>query len=245
MKTPSKSTNAVRGRTSVKRADLAEKVRSGELLPEQARHIAVTDVLGTLPGDLLRELAELAKIPDAPPSRREWFNIAVLNALFDYWDRKENIHINLELEKNKSFARAIDALKYARQALAQIDESYRRAFFLPVAYAEQGIDEFFFMTSGELQPKRPIRRRGRPTGTVGDPASNKFVFELLESASVHGGHFTFQKNPKGGTLIEALKKLASYLPEGVDPHELSSATLQRIMHAYRERHALDQKLDNY
>jgi hypothetical protein len=143
MKTPSKSTNVVRGRTSVKRADLAEKVRSGELLPEQARHIAVTDVLGTLPGDLLRELAELAKIPDAPPSRREWFNIAVLNALFDYWDRKENIHTNLELEKNKSFARAIDALKYARQALAQIDESCRRAFFLPVAYAEQGIDEFF------------------------------------------------------------------------------------------------------
>ena len=38
MKIPSNSTNVVRGRTSVKQADLAEKVRSGELLPEQARH---------------------------------------------------------------------------------------------------------------------------------------------------------------------------------------------------------------
>jgi hypothetical protein len=245
MKIPSNSTNVVRRRTSVKRADLAEKVRSGELLPEQARHIAVTDVLGTLPGDLLRELAELAEIPGAPPSRREWFSIAVLNALFDYWDGKEDIHTNSVLKKNKSFARAIDALKYARQALAQIDESCRRAFFLPVAYAEQGIDDFLFVTSGELEPKRPVRQRGRPTGTVGDPPSRKFVFKLLESADLHGGHLTFQKDPKGGTLIEVLKKLAPYLPEGVAPHELSSATLQRIVDAYRERHALAQKLDNY
>jgi hypothetical protein len=235
MKIPSNSTNVVRGRTSVKRADLAEKVRSGELLPEQARHIALTDVLNPPPKDLLRGLAELAKIPDAPPSRREGFNICVLNALFDFWDRKEDIHASLELKKNKSFAIAIETLKSARQALAQMDEPYRQAFFWPVAHAEQGIDDFL-MAFGELEPKRPLRRRGKPTGKVGDPASNKFVLQLLESASLHGGHFTFRKYPKGGTLVEALKKLALYLPEGVDPDKLSSNTLQRIINdAHRER----------
>jgi hypothetical protein len=55
---------------------------------------------------------------------------------------------------------------------------------------------------------------------------------------MHGGHFTFRKNPKGGTLIEALKKLAPYLPEGVDPDELSPSTLQKIIkdaHQKRDR----------
>jgi len=64
MEIPRNSTNAVRGTTSAKRHDLIEKVRSGEIGPEQARHIAVSDILVGLPNDLLPAIAELAKISE-------------------------------------------------------------------------------------------------------------------------------------------------------------------------------------
>ena len=238
------SATVVRRRTSAKRDDLIEKLRSGEFVPEQARYIAVTDVLNGLPNDLLRGLAELADIPHAPQARRRSFYGCVLDALWDCWNTREDIDAELYFRKNGSFANAIDALKSARQALAQIDASDRRAFFWPVAMAEQGMD-YFLTALGELEPARPLRRRGKPPGKVKDSASHKFVLQLLKCAILHGGRLSFDKNVKEGALIEALNKLTPYLPQGVDPGKLSASTLQRIKdaasRAARQRHPpLDQ-----
>ena len=214
MKIPHKSADAIRGTTSAKRHELIEKVRSGEILPEQARHIAVGDILRELPKDLLPAIAELAKIPE---SRCEAFNIGVLNALFDCWETQENLDMSLELQENKSFGRAVDALKSARQALAQMDESYRQEFWWPVVLVEQDIDEFLLAALGQLEPKRQTRRQGRPVGKVKGRASQEFVFQLLDCAKFAEGNLTFEKHQGKGTLKKALKKLAPFLPGVLTP----------------------------
>ena len=231
MKTPSNSAHLFRGTTSAKRRDLIEKLRSGEIGLAEARHIAVSDILSKLPKDLLPAIADLAKIPEG---QRAWFHICVVDALFDCWEMQEDVDTELDFRENESFARAIDALKFARQALAQMDESLRQALFWPVAHAEQGID-YFLTAFGELEPKRPIRR-GKPRGKVHDPASHKFVSQLLDCASFNGGNLTFEKFAGKGTLKKALNKLVPYLPHGVDPNKLPLSTLQRIKSAQQKRY---------
>jgi hypothetical protein len=61
---------------------------------------------------------------------------------------------------------------------------------------------------------------------------------------------TFDKNEEKGTLIEALRELAPYLPEGVHPDKLSPSNLQRIKDAAsrsarEKRELLDQKFGNF
>jgi hypothetical protein len=231
MKTPSNSAHLFRGMTSAKRRDLIEKLRSGEIGHAEARHIAVSDILSTLPPDLLPAIADLAKIPEG---QRAGFRICVVDTLFDCWEMQEGVDTELDWRENESFARAIEALKSARQALAHMDESLRQALFWQVAKAEKGIDDFL-TAFGELEPKRPLQR-GKPRGKVKDPVSHKFVFRLIECASLHGGNLTFDKNVKEGTLVEALNELMPYLPEGVDPDKLSPTTLQRIKDAALARH---------
>jgi hypothetical protein len=226
------STNAFRGMTSAKRHDLIDKIRSGEIEPEEARHIAVTEILRELPGDLLPAIADLAKIPQ---DQREGFYIGVVDALFDCWEMQENIDESSKLQENKSFADAVATLKSAKQALTQLDESYRQAFWRLVALAEKHIDEFLHAALGQPELKRE-KQRGRPPGTVLRPAFSKFVFQLLDCASFNGGNLTFEKHQGRGTLKKALKKLAPYLPQGVAPVELPLTTLQRIKSAQRKRY---------
>jgi DNA-directed RNA polymerase specialized sigma24 family protein len=190
------STNAFRGTTSAKRQDLIDKVRSGEIEPEEARHIAVTQSLSELPDDLLPAIADLANIPQ---DRREWFYTAVVNALFDCWEMQENVDESSKLQENKSFRDAVSALKSASQALNQLDELYRQAFWWRVALAEQHINEFLHAALGQGKLKRE-KRRGRSPGTVLRPAFSKFVFQLLDCASFNGGNLPFEKHQGRGTF---------------------------------------------
>jgi hypothetical protein len=237
MKTPSNSTNAVGGTTSAKRHDLNEKVYIGEL-SDIARRIATHEVVARFCDEALPKLIELARVPKA---RRNGFWWAVGDALLDCLLTRGDIHANSELQKNESFARAVEALKSARKALAQMDESAREAFRERILVVQEGIDEFLTaLEEPKTEPKRPLhsdplRQRGRPAGTVQNSASQDFVHKLLECASLNGGTFT-QKNIRRGTLIEALELLAPYLPKGVDPEKLHPSTLQRIMDAHRKRY---------
>ena len=149
----------------------------------------------------LPKLVELARVPNA---RRDAFWWDAGDILLDFLLTQGNIHANLELLKNASFAKAVNALKSARQALAQIDDAPREAFRGYVSIAEEAVDDFL-ASVGELEPKRP-RRRGRPSGKFHDPVSNEFVFRLVECAVFNGGKLTFDKNTKEGTLIEALRE---------------------------------------
>jgi len=238
MKTPSSSTNAVGGTTFAKRHDLNEKVYIGEL-SDIARRIAAHEVVARFCDEALPKLIELACVPKA---RRDGFWWAIGDALLDCLLTQGDIHANSELQKNESFARAVEALKSARKALAQMDESAREAFRGRILVVQEGIDEFLTaLEEAKTEPKRPLhsdplRQRGRPAGTVQNSASHDFVHKLSECASLNGGTFTLEKNIRRGTLIEALELLAPYLPKGVDPEKLHPSTLQRIMDAHRKRY---------
>jgi hypothetical protein len=229
----------VRGKTSGKRHDIVEKVRTGEPDPEDARRIAALRVVGQFSQEAMQKLADLARVPKAHRDRFWW---AVGDALFDCSITQGDIRANLELQRNASFARAVEALKSARQALTRMDEAAREAFRRRILGVQESIDEFLrALEEFKTEQEQPLRRdtlgqKGRPAGTVKDRASQEFVHKLLECASLHGGTFTLEKNIRRGTLIEALELFAPYLPKGVAPEKLSPSTMQRIMDAHRRRY---------
>ena len=229
----------VRDKTSAKRRDIVEKVRTGKPDPEDARRIAALDVVGRFSREAVPKLTDVARVPKA---YRDAFWWAVGDALFDCLLTQGDIHANSELQRNPSFTIAVDALKSARQALARIDEAARETFRRRISAVQEGIDEFLTALEDlKTEPKQPLRsetlgQRGRPAGTVKDRASQEFVYKLLECASLHGGTFSLEKNIRRGTLLEALKLLAPYFPEGVAPEKLSPSTLQRIVDAHRRRY---------
>jgi hypothetical protein len=243
MKNPPKLTRVVRGTQSAKRHNL--KIGIGKPHPEDEPRIAALSAVARFSRDSLPKLAELARVPKA---HRDAFWWDAGDRLLDCLLIQGYVHVNSELRKNVSFARAMSTLKSARQALGQIDESPREDFRGPIEAAEEGIDAFL-TAFGELEAKR-THRRGRPRGKVQDPASHKFVFQFIECVVLHGGVLTFDKNIREGTLIDALRESAPYLPEGVHPDKLSSPNLQRIKDdasraAREKRELLDQKFDNF
>jgi hypothetical protein len=223
-KVPRSTTDAVRDKASAKSDEIVEKVAGGEPDSVDKRRVKALEIVNRFSHEALPKLADLAHVPKQHRDRF-WWDVGDL--LLDCLITQGDIHENLELRKNASFARAVDALKSARQALAQIDDAPREAFAARVSAAEEGI-EVFLAELGELEPKRQLRRRGRPHGKVKDPASHKFARQLLECASRAGGNLTLQKYTQEGTLIEALKMLAPYLPKDVAAEKLPSSTLQRI-----------------
>jgi hypothetical protein len=222
--------NTGHGATSVKRADLAELVRRGEMSPEQARHHAVADVLKRMPFGIMESLAVLARVPERPRERR-WFRRVVLDVLFDIWEMQEDVDESVILREDKSFSTAVDILKSARQAIAKLGKSFRAAYWMPILNVEDSIDRFLEIV-GEAEPIRP-RRRGRPKGKVKNRASHEFALRLLKCASLAGGNLSLEKNIPQGTLIEAIKLLRPYLPHGFTD-KLSPSTLQRIKTSHQK-----------
>ena len=93
---------------------------------------------------------------------------------------------------------------------------------------------FFSLIMGAPHPRHPNelrgrrRQRGEPPGKLKHPLFQHFVCALLITTRRSGGRFTLEKNIRTGTLIDAIKLLTPYLPEGVVPKRLPSSTLQRL-----------------
>jgi hypothetical protein len=168
--------DAFGGKTSVKRLD----IRVGEPAPETARRMAAEEVVNRFCDKSLPKLIGLARVPKAG---RDAFWWDAGDVLLDFL---LNVHPNLELLKNASFAKAVAALKSTKQKLAQIDDAPREAFQGWVSNAEEAVKELL-PSIEELEPKRQ-RRRGRPPGKVRDPVSHKIVFRIVECAVFHGGN---------------------------------------------------------
>jgi hypothetical protein len=143
-------------------------------------------------------------------------------------------------------SRAVDALRDARQALADLDEECKKGWpsgrgglaepqfwwRLPelTAAIEQEMDRFFQWTGEETEPPRPrVHRRGRRRGTVKNRRFRVFLRELRRVAKAYGGRLGLQKNIPEGALLEAIKIVAPHLPDGFVPKSLSASTLQRII----------------
>jgi hypothetical protein len=193
--------------------------------------------------DMPLRLAEFARVPE---EKRGEFWLAVFGAVLDAWEHDASGKMAVALKQNEALSRAIDALKAARQALADLDEECERVgpsgrgglgesqfwWGLPkvTAEIEQGVDRFFAWVQEETEPnRRRADQRGRPLGTVTHPRFRVFLRELRHTAKTHGGRLGLQKNAKKGALLDAIKLLAPHLPDGFVPKRLSASTLQRII----------------
>jgi hypothetical protein len=220
--------------TAVRRSDLVEKVQRGELDPAQATQIARHEVLSHMPSDFYSLLADLAKVPEEPPGRRQWFQRQLFNIIHDAWDKQENMDALAALTKDRAYADVIKHLRSAKQALAQLSKIDREVLWFPIAEIESGIDRFLDM-HGADSPKPGPRRRGRPKGNVKYSPFRNLVWDLLELTWVTGGNLSLEKNVGRGTLIDAIGRLSQYLPSDLAPQKLSAPTLQRIKTEFQKQ----------
>jgi hypothetical protein len=189
-----------------------------------------------------QRLAELAHVPE---ENREEFWLAVVRAVLDAWEHDASRKFRVLLYQNEVLARAIDALRAARRALADLDEDCKKVrpsergqlaeyYFwwrLPelTADIERGMDRFFVLT-GETEPPRPrAHQRGRRPGTAKNPSFRVFLRKLRNAAKASGGTLGLQKNMEKGALLEAIEIVAPHLPDGFVPKDLSASTLQNII----------------
>src|SRR5215475_8344109 len=189
-------------------------------------------------------LAELARVPE---ENRDGFWLAVFDAVLDAWEHDASRKLGVSLYQNEVLARAIDALRPARQALADLDEECKKGrpsgprgglaessfwWSLPerTAAIEQEMDRFFKWTGEETEPSRPrAHRKGRRPGAVKNRRFRVFLRKLRNAAKAYGGRLGLQKNIPEGALLEAIKIVAPHLPNGFVPKSLSASTLQRII----------------
>jgi hypothetical protein len=194
--------------------------------------------------DMPLRLAELARVPE---ENRDGFWLAVFEAVIEAWEHDASREMAVSLNQNKVLSRAVDALRAARQALADLDEECKKKvesnrlgglveaqfwWRLPelTGAIEQEMDRFFKWTWDETEPPRPrTHRRGRRQGTVKNPRFRVFLRKLSNAAKAHGGRLGLQKNIPKGALLEAIEIVAPHLPEGFVPKRLSASTLQNII----------------
>jgi hypothetical protein len=176
--------------------------------------------------NVLQQLAELARVPD---EKRIEFCRQVSNLVSDMW-RHDAHHRQLVLAKqNKSLSLAIDALRAAKQALADLDEDLREAGGELIINTELAITHFLACMGEDSGPaRRRADGRGRRPGSVNWMFA-AFVVKLRRAASAAGGRLGLQKNIRKGALLEAIEILAPHLPDGFVPKRLSASTLQRII----------------
>ena len=87
----------------------------------------------------------------------------------------------------------------------------------------------FAILAGKPDPRYPSELpdppgRGRKTGSIKDPLSQKFIWKILVITEAHGGKLDVDAT-EAGTLIEALKALDPYVPCEID--SFSASTLRR------------------
>lgn len=214
--------------SGVVRPDLVERVQRGELDPDQARYIARQEVFSEIPEDFFQSLAELARVPNTPPKRREWFQRQVHNVIHDVWDEQEKLDTLDIVAANEAHADTIERLKSATLALARLKSKVdNEELWLVTNEVQRGISRFLEFSGADSPEPRPLSR-GRPKGEVKNKVLRRLVLELLDVAWFTGGNLSLEKNIGRGTLIEAIDQLERFLPDGAVPRPLPLATLQRI-----------------
>jgi hypothetical protein len=197
-----------------------------------------------VPDAVLRELAELAHVP---PARRKSFFDAIRTNVQAAWELDGIAKGGLANRKGRSLHRAaltlydnLGNLKPGERALIEGVLSSSTKFNFDRISGE-GVGELrqttyelarlFGLVTGKLTPRHPQQSpQSRQGGkeTVKHPRFQKFVCDLLISATAADGNLTLDVNGGSGTLIDALEKLARYLPDGFDPSSLSLTTLKRL-----------------
>jgi len=177
--------------------------------------------------DVLRQLAELARVP---VEKRVEFCRQVSNLISDMWRSDADRRALLKAKTNTPLSQAIDALRDARQALADLDQELREAGGELIINIELWVTQFLAcMGEDSAPPRRRAHRRGRRPGTVKNWRFEAFVVKLRRAVTASGGRLGLQKNIEKGPLLEAIDMLAPHLPDGFVPKPRSASTLQRII----------------
>jgi hypothetical protein len=176
--------------------------------------------------DVLRQLAELTRVPK---EKRVEFCRQVSNLISDIWTYDADRQALLVPKQNKSLSRAIDALRAARQALADLDEELREAARELIVEIELPMTLFLACMREDAGPaRRRTGGRGRRPGSVNWMFA-AFVVKLRRAARAAGGRLGLEKNIEKGPLLEAIKIVAPHLPDGFVPKPMSTSTLQRAI----------------
>jgi hypothetical protein len=204
--------------------------------------------------NVLRELADLAKVPD---EHRSLFFDGVREAVRLVWERREAMttlteDISRPLENAASrFYDLLGKLTQGQRELVEGCLAERTCAFdringaggvLEAAYQ---LADLFCDLTGKSPPRYPHmtaepRQRGRRPGAVRNWIFQDFVFQLLLYTYEAGGKLTNHKTFRKGTLAQALRLLSPYLPDRFVPKAPPYTTLQRIMSSVKvaEKEAL-------
>jgi hypothetical protein len=179
----------------------------------------------------LRRVADIARVP---PGQRDRLAGAILDVVLDAWENNDEQEAASQLgSTNAALSRAIEALRAAKRALADLDENDREGLSWPISEIEGGIDRLFEWVVGGpklTQPQsgpKPTRRR-RPVGSITNWPFQIFVRDLLLAASGCGGRLTLNHTNETGTLIDAIEILRPCLPERLVPRALPLTTMKKI-----------------
>jgi len=197
--------------------------------------------------EVLRHLAELARVP---AEHREFFCESVRTSVQTACELDglvKNGLATLASKRGKNLARSALTLYDTLGNLNNRERAFiegilgGKAIFRKISGAglsglEQTAYEIALLSSlvtGKPPPRFPSQPpeppvRGRRAGTVKDWIFQKFVWDLLISTTTADGSLTFEKETPRGTLVDAIKKLAPYLPDGFVPDPPPGSTLQRL-----------------
>ena len=197
----------------------------------------------TLTDEVLRELADLGKVPAA---KREFFFDAVRTNVQTACDLDAIVKGGLANEKGTTLHQAALTLY---NNLCKLNNSERALFekilsnpnFVFDRISSGGVEELrqttyqiarlLSLLADKTPPRDPrqgpqSRQGGRDT--LKHPRLQKFVCDLLISTTAAGGNLTANAYGGDGTLFDAIKMLSPHLPDGFNLSALSLITFQRL-----------------
>jgi hypothetical protein len=211
-----------------------------------------------VPDEVLLQLAELARVP--AEEREEFYNF-VREGVQTAWELDELANSGRAWNKSGALVRAAKAALNLYEELANLKQKERDWVqkildqgqgFLGKKVPELRSSAYRLATLLNLAIGKPFsavvsgpHQAGRKSGAVKNPNFQNFVFQLLIYTRTSGGNLSHEKNIGRGTLLEAVKLLAPYLPEGFEPSSLSMSTYQRLKHSLSETERAVEQLDQY
>jgi hypothetical protein len=205
--------------------------------------------------DVLRELADLARVP--PPERDVYYQ-SVRECVRTACERKRLTDNGLTSEHGKKLLQSALSLQEALWSLSKhevklitslLDGKSAFVFDRISGGGHGGLQRtayqlalLFSLLTGKPEPRYPHRAPaprkrgkspgGRRPGSISNPILQDFIFGLWTSTNVAGGKLSFAKSPvKGepqGTILGVIKMLAPHLPEGFVPKALPAPTLAKL-----------------
>jgi hypothetical protein len=191
-----------------------------------------------LPKDVALQVAECARVP---PEERDQFCDLVYGTMLSVWERDRR---GLPSKPGQALRQAEKAARILHEAfggLNQDDRKWVERLLAQNPWYQKCLSELpltiwrlahlFSTAMGKAPPPGPgntVRPglKGRRVGSVKDATFRNLVRHLMVDALETGGQLKFDKTSGTGSLIEALRILRPYLPEGVVPLVPPSGTIQ-------------------